>query len=36
MFASWKRQEQYAICEILESSGISLVDEKTTESDNTM
>ena len=34
MFASWKRQEQYAICEILESSGISLVDEKTTESDN--
>ena len=34
MFASWKRQEQYAICEILESSGISLVDEETTESDN--
>lgn len=32
IFGSWKRQEQYDICEILESSGIFLVDQKSIES----
>ena len=32
IFGSWKRQEQYDICGILESSGIFLVDEKSIES----
>ena len=34
IFGSWKRQEQYAICEILENSKISLVDQKTVTSDD--
>ena len=32
IFGSWKRQEQYDICGILESSGIFLVDQKSIES----
>ncbi len=34
IFGSWKRQEQYEICEILEDLGIILVDQKTAEAND--
>ena len=34
IFGSWKHQEQYAICEILENYNISLVDQKTVKSND--